>query len=338
MMATRIKGIQSTDEFTKILSGEKLKDSFFWVVNESGAILFHPIKKEILTVGIANFKDAKGRPFFKELIEKSLKNGEALLPYDSRVDKKRGIVKKVGYARYIKDMGLIIGTSADVNPVTGNSKVRHSGNAGIILLLVVLALAVPIALFNIKRDRLEENHVALLVMAMEQLGNRRFDFRIDGRMKGAFEPVRQIFNDQVSRIGDHVDGMSRIATQLISYINQLDHNVKETAENFQDLSKIITDVANGAALQTEKINNITESVDKINGSLRTISEGIHTQNDKMKDNAAKLKVDNNTIQALNQNADLQMQKIGTVSNNIEGTLTTVNLIKNKAKDVYTSSK
>lgn len=333
-MATQIKGVQSTDELLKILLRGKSGDNYFWVVNENGAILFHPLKKEILSAGISHFRDAKGKPFFKELIEKSLKNEEALVFYNSRVDKKQGIIKKAGYARYVKDMGLIIGTSADVRPAPGSS----GGAGGWVLLLIVVALAVPAILFYRRSVREEASNIAFLEEALTQMGNRRFDFRIDGRMKGSFESVRQLFNNQASRIGDHVDGMSRIASQLISYINQLDHNVKETAENFQDLSKIITDVANGAALQTEKINNITESVDRINGSLKTISEGIRVQNDKMKDNADKLKFDNNTIQVLNQNADLQMQKIETVSTSIEGTLTTVNSIKHKAKDVYTSSK
>lgn len=333
-----LKESTTSEEFVRTLDRFRVGENFIWATNEEGVILYHPLKSYIVSMGLKNFKDSKGHPFFDQLINQAVEKGESSLVYYSQNDQKK-IEPKLGYAKYIAAQHLVIGTSEPLHFYNSATAIHYIRQSLIVLFFITLVIVVlPISFFAWWISRREKRNLANITEGLSKIGLQEFSFRINGDVDANFAPVRDMFNAQIEILQHYLQSNAAIANQLIGHINQLDYNVKDTAENFQDLSKITTDVANGATVQTEKINNITEAVDLINTSLKTISEGIRVQSGQMNNNSNMLRSDNSTIQLLNQKTQEQMKKIEWTSENTQGTLSAVQVIKEKARSVYTNSK
>ncbi|OGI12383.1 MAG: hypothetical protein A2Y40_03680 [Candidatus Margulisbacteria bacterium GWF2_35_9] len=338
ILANYLSTKKTKEEIINTLQQFKVSQQYFWATDENANIIYHPLKKYIEKMGVENFKDSKGNAFFYELIENTIKSGDAYIIYYSKNDLGE-IEKKLCYAVFLKHKGLVIGTSQSMQVPIKDDLIqkRHIGVLiAFSVMVALLALLIVIIIHRTKKD--QAKRISVFKEAFQKMSNRDYDFRITELLPAPYNELVDAFNIQVEDVAKYFQEMKSLSIQLLIHIGQLDGNVKDTADNFGELSKIITDVANGATLQTEGINNITESIGKINGSLKNISEGVKTQNEKMKHNAAQLTDNNNIIQTLNENSYKQMQKIESTSQYIEGTLSTVNLIKDKAKSVYTSSK
>ena len=321
------------------LKNFKNGQQYYWATDSEGSILYHPLKKYIEKMGVKNFKDTKGNRFFYQAIVESVKKKESFITYFSTND--LGVAtKKTCYAYYIKDLDIVIGTSQPIQLPSDRSYIYKGIKYSILITLLLITIVFsPFAIyFIIKYKKGRHRNIEIIKDAFIKLSNREHGCIIEEVLPVPYNELAEVFNQQVEKIDKYFNEMKSLSNQLLTHIGQLDGNVTDTADNFSELSKIITDVANGATLQTEGINNITESIGKINGSLTNISGGVKTQNDKMKHNSAQLTDNNNIIQSLNDNSYKQMQKIELTSKNIEGTLSTVTLIKDKAKSVYTSSK
>ncbi|MDD5456898.1 MAG: methyl-accepting chemotaxis protein [Candidatus Margulisbacteria bacterium] len=341
ILASQLKESKSTDDFIRIIESYKYGDNYWWATSEEAVILYHPLKKYILDLGMQNFKDANGKPFFYNLIQEAILKGEVYMVYQSKNEKGKAS-QKMAYALFLPEQHIVVGSSKDITNLYDPNLslfVRVINKLIIIFVLIVSLLTIPVVILFYRWLQEQKDSINIIMEGLIKfLGKRDFSYRIQQDVTSLLKGIKTAFNQQAQLTKEHFDYINKMAGQLIGNVNQLDSNVKDTADNFGELSKIITDVANGATLQTEKINNITESVDKINTGLKNISEGIKTQDGKIQNNVEKLVKNNDLIQSLNENSISQINKIAQTSENIEGTLSTVNLIKNKAKSVYTNSK
>ena len=107
----REKGRASFAEFKKKSSRVIYKDTYIFILDSKGTMLFNPASPSIESRNMYDYKDFRGKYIFREMINYATKNGSGMVAYywnapnKKNVQLKRSFIKKVEYGNRIFIVG-----------------------------------------------------------------------------------------------------------------------------------------------------------------------------------------------------------------------------------------
>ena len=117
------------------------KDNYFWITDMHPRLIMHPLRAELVGRDMTDFKDARGKQFYKEFAEVVRKQGAGFVPYDQNKpgvqEPQPKLTRAVGFAPW----GWIVCTGVyidDLNAQTMDAARRAFMVTGLVLLLVVI--------------------------------------------------------------------------------------------------------------------------------------------------------------------------------------------------------
>lgn len=245
-------------------------DGYFWINDFDGMVVDHPINPKLNGVDAKVFKDARGRVFFKEAIDETLKKGYSLVEYSWK--DKNGVVKpKLSYVEKFEPWGWMIGTGLFFDDVVENvSKMESEAQKrvediiikNLIITLVILLIFVPtILLFS--------NKIIFTPLKELEEGLNTF-FKFLKRENKDLEPIT-IKND---------DEIGNMLKTINASIESVKTDLNDERELIQDVTCVLGVVSNGMlsdrvtketvnpSLQHLKIllNQMLENLEKLIGS------------------------------------------------------------------------
>ena len=90
---------------------------YFFVYDEKGTTVSLITKPELVGKNLMGMKDPNGKPFVREFIEESIKNGDHFVDYLWPKPGKEAPVPKLSYTKYFKPWGWVIGTGIYIDDV-----------------------------------------------------------------------------------------------------------------------------------------------------------------------------------------------------------------------------
>jgi len=330
-LSSALDRINSVEGKIALIKDFKSGSKYFWAISKYDKVLYHPMGYLINKLTIAGFKDQKGTPFLKELINNVKQKGEASVIYYSSVEN-GGVVRKIAVAKLLSESGIIIGTDS----VAKN--VQDKDNS-ISLLFVLSLFGYVLAIISyviIKKIRVAYD-VKRFLNEMTSLCDNVLKYEPKFDVCATFVPLKNEYLRLVAYFKEFVHKSNSLSDDLHANLDSLEKNVSEISANFHKLTTALLEVAKGAMSQTDRLTTVTGAIDQVGQSVKNINDNVKVQNQSVQNNTIALQNTNKLIQILNENAQIQRDKIELTSDNMSGTLEAVNKIKDNTKNVYNSS-
>lgn len=101
---------QKAYELVKGLRYGKNGKDYFFILDTQTVMVMHPIKPALEGKDLSDTKDTDGKPFFQEIVDSTLQNGEGFVTYMWPLPGTDKPVPKLSYAKLYKPFGWIVAT------------------------------------------------------------------------------------------------------------------------------------------------------------------------------------------------------------------------------------
>jgi methyl-accepting chemotaxis protein len=330
-LAAAVTKKKSLKEKLTLIEDFKSSNKYFWAVNSKFEILYHPLSFFINKISIQEFKDQKGNPFFVQLLELTLQKGEFSIVYYSSIDKEN-VIRKIASAKYIEEIGMIIGTDSFA-PI----QVFYVKRIKFLLFLCFFTvLSAIFSLFLFSRKSIVKD-VNALTEEMSLLCDNVLTCEPNLSVCSIFTPLQEQFLRLVHFLKEFVRKSASLSDNIHFNLDSLEKNVTEISKNFHKLTTYLLEVAKGAVNQKERLTTVIDVINQVDQSVKTINDNVKVQNQSVQNNNVILQKNNHLIQDLLEKSNTQKENIGSTSKSIKDTLDVFNEIKTYTKNVYNSS-
>jgi len=286
----------------------RLKDGgYFWVHDESGKMIMHPISQKLVGTDMSGTKDARGAAFIAQMNEVCREKGEGFVTYWWPKPGKEGDFPKLSYVRLFKPWGWIIGIGAYVDDIEASVEREHeiftrSVRATMLkaggLSALVAALLCWLVILVIRRDVIRP--LGKLAVFSSKVADGDLDAGVEGRFIGELGELKKSLERMVGairedlelvraksqesdanaaraestlvRVQEHVASLNT----LLETVNSVVHKARDVSERMNVTSDALVErfaeVGRGASLQKENIGEVMRSM----GEMKNVALAMAT--------------------------------------------------------------
>jgi methyl-accepting chemotaxis protein len=230
-------------------------ENYFWVNDDHVRMVMHPIKPELEGKLLADYKDARGKLMFVEIVEDVQRHGEGFIAYMWTRPGSDKPVPKLSFVKGFAPWGWIVGTGFYVDDLQ-TAWLHSAEQAGVITLLCL---------------------AALLTICT------RVSRSIVRRLRDVVERIRDVAEgegDLTKRIALHShDELAELAQWFNSFMDQLQNIIARVAVTSERLSTAGGDLsvaagkqAHGAEEQRDQTTQVASAMQAMASSIQQISE------------------------------------------------------------------
>ncbi len=281
----------------------RLKDgNYFWVHDESGKMIMHPVSPKLNGTDMSGTKDAKGKAFIAEMNEVCREKGEGFVAYWWPKPGKQGDFPKLSYVRLFKPWGWIIGIGAyvdDIDAAVDREKTIFSDGVRAMTLkagitsAAAAALLCWLAVWVLRRDVIRP--LRLLAAYSAKVAGGDLDAAVEGRFIGELDSLKHSLErmvgtlkeemslvrakslesdanagraeDTLARVREHVASLN----SLLETVNAVAHKARDVSERMNAtadaLMERFTEVGRGAGIQKEHIEDTMRSMEDMKNAV-----------------------------------------------------------------------
>ncbi len=225
------------------------KTGYFFLYDERGVMLMHPINASLVGRDMTGVQDKKGNWIVKELLA-SARSGDGYTTFWWNRPDNQQIAEKMGYARYIPEWNVTLGTGFYIDDieqqvVAVRARVRDEISSSLLQITIVSLLSI----------------IVLAIISMLVANTILKPLK---RTNKALEDIAQGDADLTQRLDDSgSDELAELAGNFNGFIGSIQGMVQELARTVDDLHSVVKAVANNASSTSrnaDQQHNETSSV------------------------------------------------------------------------------
>jgi len=225
------------------------KTGYFFLYDEKGIMLMHPINASLVGRDMTGVQDKKGNWIVKELLA-SARNSDGYTTFWWNRPDNQQIAEKMGYARYIPEWNVTLGTGFYIDDIDQQvaavrTRVREDISSSLIQITVV-------------------SLISILVLAMMSMLVANTILKPLKQTNAALKDIAQGDADLTQRLDDSgSDELAELAGNFNAFTASIQSMVQELARTVDDLHSVVKAVANnasGTSRNADQQNHETSSV------------------------------------------------------------------------------
>lgn len=225
------------------------KTGYFFLYDEKGVMLMHPINASLVGRDMTGVQDKKGNWIVKEMLA-SARNGSGYTTFWWNRPDNQQIAEKMGYARYIPEWNVTLGTGFYIDDIDQQVaavriRVREDISSSLIQITIV-------------------SLISILVLAMMSMLVANTILKPLKRTNTALKDIAQGDADLTQRLDDSgSDELAELAGNFNAFIGSIQSMVQDLARTVDDLHSVVKAVANnasGTSRNADQQHNETSSV------------------------------------------------------------------------------
>ena len=272
-------------------------NEYFFVMDNQGVMLMHPMKPDLDGKNLLGMKDKAGNLLFEEMANVVKANGRGYVDYFWAKPNSDEIAPKLSYVEGFKPWGLFVGTGIYIDDV--DAKFRETAK-GLLLIGVLIIALVGIGVSLLSKNILQtlggDPAEAAAVTRRIAMGDLSVDVQVKPgdttslladikRMDETLRSMIQIIStnaEQVSaaaqqllsvseNVSDRATKQSDAATSMAASMEQMSVSVSQVRENAVEAHGISEEAGNLANQGSAVIHNATDEMMKISQAVQESS-------------------------------------------------------------------
>ena len=320
---------------------------YFFVYDEKGTTVSLITKPELVGKNLMGMKDPNGKPFVREFIEESIKNGDHFVDYLWPKPGKEAPVPKLSYTKYFKPWGWVIGTGIYIDDVDAIYRENLIFTLGIVLaVLAIVGLgsfqisrAITRPLHKVAGDMLrladgdksikventeKTNEIGDLSRAMQTFLNKTIEM---DEMRAAQEAAEKRAEEEkhammVSMADDFEASIGQVVNQVSSAATELRSSAESMARIAEGTANQSATVSAASETTSNNVQTVAAATEELSSSIAEIGSQVARASSVAGGAVQQANETNAKIQDLAQAAD----KIGEVVNLITDIAEQTNLL------------
>ena len=234
---------------------------YFWIFNEQGQILAHPVSPKLIGQDASQFKDPNGKFFVREMLDQLRQQGSGTVVYEWAKPGVADPVEKIAYVKGFKPWGWAISSGV----YTDDLRAAFLAKIGQVMVVIALALAINVWMVRRVYQPLSKG-LNKAIRVARAIAQRDLTQRIT--VKG---------NDEISALLDAMRSMSEDLKHTL-------HNVRDTTHQLAQASE---QIASGNQDLSNRTENTAANLEETASSMEQLTSSV-TQNAEAARQAAQL--------------------------------------------------
>ncbi|MBF0110288.1 MAG: bacteriohemerythrin [Magnetococcales bacterium] len=261
-------------------------DNYFWINDDTPAMIMHPFKPELNGTSLVNFVDPVGNKPFVMMTEVVKRQQEGFVHYMWPKPGLADPVRKISFVKGFAPWRWMIGSGIYVDDV----EIEFRDNLLIVLIdLLILAVGMTLLFLLISRSILKQlgAEIVPLLDAVSRLAGGDVTSRVHTARGRAVEGVGGAINDLADSLNEvmqvivlHSGSISACAGELVKIrslvvadANQSNRISEEVLQNNENLSREIAAITEKIALVSGNIQAVSTAAHQVSGNVSTIASG-----------------------------------------------------------------
>ena len=234
---------------------------YFWIFNEQGQILAHPVSPKLVGQDASQFKDPNGKFFVRDMLDQLRQQGSGTVVYEWAKPGVADPVEKIAYVKGLKPWGWAISSGV----YTDDLRAAFLANIGQVMVVIALALAINAWMVRRVYQPLSKG-LNKAIRVARAIAQRDLTQRIT--VNG---------NDEISALLDAMRSMSEDLKHTL-------HNVRDTTHQLAQASE---QIASGNQDLSNRTENTAANLEETASSMEQLTSSV-TQNAEAARQAAQL--------------------------------------------------
>lgn len=173
----------------------------------------------------------------------------------------------------------------------------------------------------------------LIIRALKELQNKiklarlgDLTIKIDHKSNDEVGNISEDFQDMITNMAKIINNIRVNTKNTFQYVSQLNTSIYDTTKATEEITEQVSEIANGANIQVDRVNDVSASMEKVFEEIQTINENVDLvvldSNEAMED----------TKEAKSKLKD-SMNQINLVNNTVESTAEIMRQLDNRFQEI-----
>ena len=252
------------------------ENGYFWINDMHPSMVMHPEKPELDGKDLSDYKDAKGKKLFVDVVETVKNSGAGFVYYFWQKPGFSEPVRKLSYVKGFTPWGWVIGSGIYLDDVSALFNAGMKNNMFILALISVLfgTMAWLISASIISPMGAEPSYVAEIVRSVAE-GNLALkidpDEKKNDSLLGVVKGMVGSLNGMVAKIGMSASDLSLISDKLSESADRVTESNQVQSSGIAGTSSAITEISASLKEVTKWVDNLSVSATESSSSILEMS-------------------------------------------------------------------
>ena len=229
------------------------ENEYFWIFNEQGRILEHPVSPKLIGQDASQFKDPNGKFFVREMLDQLRQQGSGTVAYKWAKPGVAEPVDKIAYVQGFKPWGWAISSGV----YTDDLRAAFLAKMGQVVVVVALALAINVWMVRRVYQPLSKglNKAIRVARAIAQRDlTQRITVKGNDEISALLDAMRSMSDDLKStlhNVRDTTHQLAQASEQIASGNQDLSNRTENTASNLQETASSMEQLTSSVAQNAE---------------------------------------------------------------------------------------
>ena len=229
------------------------ENEYFWIFNEQGRILEHPVSPKLIGQDASQFKDPNGKFFVREMLDQLRQQGSGTVAYKWAKPGVAEPVDKIAYVQGFKAWGWAISSGV----YTDDLRAAFLAKMGQVVVVVALALAINVWMVRRVYQPLSKglNKAIRVARAIAQRDlTQRITVKGNDEISALLDAMRSMSDDlkhTLHNVRDTTHQLAQASEQIASGNQDLSNRTENTASNLQETASSMEQLTSSVAQNAE---------------------------------------------------------------------------------------
>ncbi|GAA4893020.1 methyl-accepting chemotaxis protein [Ferrimonas pelagia] len=221
-------------------------DNYFWVVDQQGTLLVHPIRPEQLGQDMRRVTDGQGHYHWQQMLDISAQQGQGFLDYQVMLPG-RAAQEKHAYVQHVENWGWVIGTGVDA---VDRTALVLAVIINLVWVSIIATLVTQLISHFIRKD------IATPIAELEEVCDRLAD--------GDLRPMHPHLRLRGDELGHLAQALGKAQQNLSSLLEQVQGAVYGNREQAQG-------IAQACQASQEQVNHQQSQLEQVSTAMNEMS-------------------------------------------------------------------
>jgi methyl-accepting chemotaxis protein len=252
------------------------EDGYFWINDMRPTMIMHPERPELDGKDVSDFRDAKDKKIFVEVIDTVKNRGAGFIYYFWQKQGSSEQVRKLSYVKGFAPWGWVIGSGVYLDDISAvfNEGIRHNIFILILITLLFGATAWFISAGIISPLGADPSDVAEIVKSVAE-GNLAVEIESDVKkadsLLGVVKGMVGSLNGMVAKIGKSATDLSVISGKLSDSSDRVTESTHLQSSSIASTSSAVSEISASLKEVVNWVDNLSVSATESSSSILEMS-------------------------------------------------------------------
>ncbi len=255
------------DQALKQVATMRMEDgNYFFIIDQQGRTVMHPIKPQLNGKDLSQSKDAKGKKFFQAMVDIVKQQQEGFVDYWWSKPGQQEPSPKISFVKLFQPWGWIVGMGSYVDQLDAEvrkqsselkSSLNRTRNQAFMVSLAIGAIIVALLIWLIRI--LIGRPLAQTIAMVKEVA------------EGDGDLTKRLADDRRDELGELAAGVNMFIENLQKMLRRMVRGFERLSQAATDLDSLASQQAAGADNTAGKANNVATAAEEMSSNMGTVA-------------------------------------------------------------------